>query len=78
MEVIFPVWPSKVVTLSWVLVSQILILESQVPVPKIKPSGWNLQQEYPVVTSSDETLARVFPVRTSEIAQWESREQDKR
>ena len=51
--------------------SQILIIASEVPVPKIKPSGWLWQQVNagPLPLSLSVTLAINFPVRISENAQ---------
>jgi hypothetical protein len=41
MLVIGPWCPGKLATFARSFRSQILIMESSVPVPKIKPSGWN-------------------------------------
>jgi hypothetical protein len=66
-----------------------LITESAVPVPKIKPSGWNLAHVKatgvpPALASpsvdgalaADETLINILPVRISENAQCSSVEHE--
>ena len=73
-----PVCPGKSATFFRSFMSQILIIESSVPVPNISPSGWNCTLVKPVGFCCDSsppelvtlTLHSSFPVRMSNSDQY--------
>ena len=70
MLVIGPEWPGKLATFVLSFRSQIFIMESSVPVPKIRPSGWNWAHVNGCSDWASETLVSTRPVRRSEKAQY--------
>ena len=73
-----PLCPGKFATLVLSLRSQILIILSSVPVPKISPSGWNWEQVNPPGEEESLPFATTIPFLISENAQWLSREELRR
>ena len=71
MLVMGPWWPGKLATFVRSFKSQILTMESSVPVPKMRPSGWNCAHVSAEADCDDDspTLVSTRPVRMSENAQ---------